>query len=1569
MAKSNHNKYVSYPDWFGSSTSQPTQQQQVTQTIFYGSGGSSGDSGGAGLTGVVTQGSGNAVTSGMLDGTTLVLNKDLTFITEQSRPLEGFWELRQTIDGKEYLYANYDIATLGGHTMYVDGDAELNIPSIYDGLPIDGDTIYWEITEDGRILKAKSTGGSGGSEDIDVNWVVSIITNAGFATQTWVKNALSDYVNITDYQEITGVKNFLNGLQIAGLPITKLNGYEDVIYIDANVVVRGGLTMYSTGEADIPSLTKSVVTDGITILNDNGVLKINPDIQLGGITEEEMQAIVNLINTKWTTDNTKISHWDAAYSWGNHANAGYATKEYVDGTFVTFEKDEIITGLKTFTKGIQIGSSKININQLQDDILYIDSNVVIRGGLTMYYEDGEIDLPTIKDEIGPAGYDGATGLASFNSSQFSISSDGTVTIIGGSTGLDTAQLKDYLDSNKYTTETWVKAQGYASASSLSSLQTKVDNFLEGSDTDTIINKWKELEAFLSGLSESDNLATILSTKWTTDNNLINQWNTAYGWGDHSKVGYALKSYVDNTFVTIAGNEDVTGIHNFVNGLKIGGVKLSCTTDDIIYLEGNLVVRGGVTMYALDDATVDSIIGELPLASTSELGIAKFNPSNFIINEDGFVTIISGSGGLDTEGLEHYLTTNKYATQDWVEDKGYITSSALNGYATQSWVTNQKYITGITSAMVVSALGFTPYNSANFTKTNIKTTLGISDWALASSKPSYTTSEVTEGSRLYFTNQRAIDALTLTLKSYATDTELSSGLATKADKTINISAGTGLTGGGTLAANRTLSLATSGVSAGTYKSVTVDTYGRVTAGSNPTTLAGYGITDAYTKQQLDNTFALYIPIAGYTNVTGEKNFTGGLRVNNSPSIYYDATNKYWKLEGDLLVTGGVTMYGTDEGDIPSTPSSVSILGDLQDVSSSVSGTTNSDVVLFKSANTSTWTTKLLSEIGGGSIQQPLRWTGYDSGMWDGTSDGLIVIPTSLKNPNAITFTGAVSATYDGSSAVTVNIPTAGGNIDLSNYLPLSGGTITSSSITPLLVKGKHSSKAVTIRLSNIDREVADFGYTSSDGVYIQDFISGYYIGVKTDGTPYFWNGSHRTLLHSGNYSSYALPKDGTAVSASKVTNALSWSGYSSGSYNGSSAKSISIPSNTNQLTNGAGFITSSALSSYLPLSGGTLTGKLTIDNGNLIINSASENPEIGFNRGGTWKGSLSVDSSGNLCYYSSNHNNWDIVLNSHNYSSYALPLSGGTCRWINIDYTSYLGAENSVFIIKRKESGRFIESQGAVDYFKEVYNFTNTGTISHIHVFNKGTSYISALQTSSSSPNLDIGGCSVTIGSWTGSKFYFDTENIRLGIGTPKPRYSLHVNGSTIGTTYLLYDETVGINTYNIGAITASVSYGLNIEGPTTGTTSSGTIMPIYMTWRGGYSTHGGLRLSAGGNLLVTGGITMYSDIRKKTKLQDVELSLSQIANAPLIQHYYNSDQNKTTHVGSIAQYWAELNDWFCKLDNEGFYTMEIQNCALASAISIARHLEKYESKTDKKIRMLKKRVQELEEEVEQLKHN
>ncbi len=56
--------------------------------------------------------------------------------------------------------------------------------------------------------------------------------------------------------------------------------------------------------------------------------------------------------------------------------------------------------------------------------------------------------------------------------------------------------------------------------------------------------------------------------------------------------------------------------------------------------------------------------------------------------------------------------------------------------------------------------------------------------------------------------------------------------------------------GTLGVSYKATHAASGVTAGIYKSVTVDAKGHVTGGSNPTTIADFGITDAYTKTEVN-----------------------------------------------------------------------------------------------------------------------------------------------------------------------------------------------------------------------------------------------------------------------------------------------------------------------------------------------------------------------------------------------------------------------------------------------------------------------------------------------------------------------------------------------------------------------------------------------------------------------------------------------------------------------------------------------------------------------------------------------
>ena len=133
------------------------------------------------------------------------------------------------------------------------------------------------------------------------------------------------------------------------------------------------------------------------------------------------------------------------------------------------------------------------------------------------------------------------------------------------------------------------------------------------------------------------------------------------------------------------------------------------------------------------------------------------------------------------------------------------------------------------------------------------------------------------------------------------------LALKADKTITISAGTGLTGGGNLSANRTLSLATTGVKAGTYTKVTVDTYGRVTVGDNPTTLAGYGITDAVT-------------LTTNQTISGQKTFTKHILMNSGIGLSYGGNTVFHNTTGNTVISS----YG-NEGMIYFRPN-----GDTSDV---------------------------------------------------------------------------------------------------------------------------------------------------------------------------------------------------------------------------------------------------------------------------------------------------------------------------------------------------------------------------------------------------------------------------------------------------------------------------------------------------------------------------------------------------------------------------------------------------------------------------------------------------------------
>lgn len=82
--------------------------------------------------------------------------------------------------------------------------------------------------------------------------------------------------------------------------------------------------------------------------------------------------------------------------------------------------------------------------------------------------------------------------------------------------------------------------------------------------------------------------------------------------------------------------------------------------------------------------------DLPVASDSRLGIAAFDPAYFSILA-GKVSLRGDLDfGLNETQLAEYLTANKYATQAWVAAQGFIGSDGLALYATREWVLGQNF---------------------------------------------------------------------------------------------------------------------------------------------------------------------------------------------------------------------------------------------------------------------------------------------------------------------------------------------------------------------------------------------------------------------------------------------------------------------------------------------------------------------------------------------------------------------------------------------------------------------------------------------------------------------------------------------------------------------------------------------------------------------------------------------------------------------------------------------------------------------------------------------------------------
>ena len=432
-----------------------------------------------------------------------------------------------------------------------------------------------------------------------------------------------------------------------------------------NVLTEGGLTTYGLGEQKLGSIYDGLPIDNDTIyweeVEGSRVLKAKGSG--GGSTGLDETKLWNVLGTPGDQQ-IDYSHLRSAFS-------------QFSNNFVTINTEQEITALKHFTAGLSVGSAKKKIYE-KDGVLYIDSNVAITGALTMYATDGQSvssiydGLPIDNDTIYWETVEESRVLKAKGGSSFDENAMWSALSGSSENQINKSHLTTALDG--YATRNWV-IENYATKSELSAVSNKLNDFLEGSDADSIINKWKELEAFLSGMAETDNLAEILETK-------------------------ADKKYVDSTFVTLATKQTITGEKTFSSVLNtaaikasgaitapslaasdwvtIAGIKLRKLEDGALMLEGNLALTGGLTTYASDGVSFASIYDGLPID----------NDTIYWQEVEGSKVLKAKEGSVSSFDKSAMWTALAGSTTEQI-NKSHLTT-ALTGYATESWVSGKNY---------------------------------------------------------------------------------------------------------------------------------------------------------------------------------------------------------------------------------------------------------------------------------------------------------------------------------------------------------------------------------------------------------------------------------------------------------------------------------------------------------------------------------------------------------------------------------------------------------------------------------------------------------------------------------------------------------------------------------------------------------------------------------------------------------------------------------------------------------------------------------------------------------------
>lgn len=371
---------------------------------------------------------------------------------------------------------------------------------------------------------------------------------------------------------------------------------------------------------------------------------------------------------------------------------------------------------------------------------------------------------------------------------------------------------------------------------------------------------------------------------------------------------------------------------------------------------------------------------------------------------------------------------------------------------------------------------------------------------------------------------------------------------KATSPIAVDSTAAITGSGT----RTVSHANSGVTAGTYRSVTVNATGHVTAGTNPTTLSGYGITDAKIANGVitlgSNTIT---PLTSFTET--DPTVPSWAKATSKPSYTASevgAVPTTRTVNGKAL-SSNITLSASDVSALPASTSIPSKTSDLTNDSGFVTSSDISGVYKYKGSKTNysqlpstgnitgdVW--NVVNANGTTPAGTNYAWNGTAWDALGGSVDLSGYVPTSRTvNGKALSSNISLSASDVGALASTTTIPSK------TSQLTNDSGFITTSDIpegaaasttTPLMdgtaavgtelafARGDHRHPTDTSRQAAI---------TSSSKLSADLISDGTTNKVVTATEKSTWNSKQSALTFDGTYNA----STNKAATVSTVTNAI------------------------------------------------------------------------------------------------------------------------------------------------------------------------------------------------------------------------------------------------------------------------------------------------------------------------------------------------------------------------------------------------------------------------------------------------